>query len=214
MVLVDDQTLFAESLAYAIEHIAGELTVCARFSDGLAFLQALGSFAADVVLIDAAMPRMDGIAATERFYGRCPEIAVLLVAESPSKSVVERAFHAGARGVVFKQSGIETVIGAIHTVADGKRYLDSTISNDFRTNLKRADRQGTACCVESRLTQPQGEILRLVCDGMDELEIAGVLGISKNTVHVHKNNIMKSLGVHSKLDLLKYAIRNNLVTVE
>ena len=214
VVLVDDQTLFAESLAYAMEHIADELTVCARFSDGLAFVQALGSFAADVVLIDNSMPRMDGIAATKRFHDLHPETAVVLMADSAQKSVVERAFSAGARGVVFKQTGIETVIGAIHTVARGKRYLDSSLSNELRTNLRRADRQGGTCCIESELTQRQSEILGLVCDGMDEVEIAEALGISKNTVHVHKNNIMRSLGVHSKLGLLKYAIRNNLVTVE
>ncbi|TVR56841.1 MAG: DNA-binding response regulator [Spirochaetaceae bacterium] len=123
--------------------------------------------------------------------------------------LVERAINAGVRGYLLKDHAARDVVEAIVAVSRGDHWfrtgIPETLVNEFRYGSTKRSTSATG------LTPRQIEILRLICDGLTEREIADELCISHHTVHVHKNNIMQSLALHSKVDLLKYAVQHKLV---
>ena len=152
-----------------------------------------------VVVMDAAMPGMSGMAATRAIRAAAPDIAVLMLSMHSEETVVRQAMDAGARGYVLKNVVDLDLAAAIVRVAAGETLFDKTLVKPSLTGER------------SRLTPRELEVLQLICDGLSNKDIAARLTLSVNTVSVHRANIMNALGVHKTAELVVYALQHGLV---
>jgi DNA-binding NarL/FixJ family response regulator len=154
-------------------------------------------------VMDCALPKMDGMEATRRIKKQWPEIAILMLSMHAEETWVRLALESGANGYILKSAVDLDLADAIKRVAAGNTVLDPKVS---LTSVLKGERA-------SGLTAREVEILRLIVSGKSNKEIAVDLGLSVNTVAVHRANIMESLGIHNTAELVVYAIKNGLVTL-
>lgn len=207
--LVDDHRVLRDGLRLIIEEAEPPMEVTLLASSAHEALEKLETTEVQVLLTDIAMHGMDGLELARTVVHRRPEVRVIVLSMHDDAELVERAVHAGVRGYLLKDHAAREVVQAIVAVSRGEHWfrtgIPETVVNEFRFG------SGTRSTGSTELTPRQVEVLRLICDGMTEREIADELGISHHTVHVHKNNIMQSLQLHSKVDLVKYAVQHKLV---
>jgi DNA-binding NarL/FixJ family response regulator len=199
VLLVDDHALVRNALRRLLEDEA-DLTVVGEASDGFEAVQKARALRPKVVLMDCAMPGMDGLLATRAIVGTFPKIAVLILSMHSEDTWVRRAIAAGASGYVLKNAKNMDLAGAIKRVDAGERLFEPQASSS---------KNGRA----SALTRRELEILQLIVDGKSTKEIAMQLRISQNTVGVHRANIMSTIGVRKTAELVVYAIQNGLVNI-
>ncbi len=211
LVLADDHTIIRRGLRALIEETSPDMDVVAEASNGLEVLDIAGKERVDVFVIDIAMPKLDGISTTARLIKENPQARVVILSMYKDETVIERVVHNGARAFVLKDSSPIEVVNAIEAVYSGNYYFSPEISGQIVQSLLEGGRNKGGDAPEERLTERQQEILRLICDGRTEREIGDALNISHHTVHVHKNNIMNLLNLHSKVDLVKYAVKNRII---
>ena len=156
-----------------------------------------------VVVMDVAMPGTNGLAATKRILADDADVAILMLSMHSEETLVRQALDSGARGYILKNAIDLDLAGAVKRVAAGETVLDPAV--DRPASLKGERNHG--------LTPRELEVLQLVCSGMSNREVAEKLGLSINTVAVHRANIMNTLGVHKTAELVVYAISNGLVTL-
>ncbi len=156
-----------------------------------------------VVVMDVAMPGTNGLAATKRILADDPGVAILMLSMHSEETLVRQALDSGARGYILKNAIDLDLAAAVKRVAAGETVLDPAV--DRPASLKGERNHG--------LTPRELEVLQLVCSGMSNREVAEKLGLSVNTVAVHRANIMNTLGVHKTAELVVYAISNGLVTL-
>jgi DNA-binding NarL/FixJ family response regulator len=156
-----------------------------------------------VVVMDCALPGMNGLQATREIINESPETAVLMLSMHTESTWVRQAVEAGARGYVLKDALDLELGAAIRKVAAGETVFDPKVEQ--RSVLK-GERSGA-------LTPRELEVLQMIVDGKSNKEIAAVLDLSANTVAVHRANIMNALGIHKTAELVVYAIRAGLVNV-
>lgn len=204
--LADDHAVVRDGIRSIIEKRGDAIRVVAEASDGEEILRIAEEKPVDVYLLDIAMPRLSGIDTIERLIKIQPHARIIILSMYQDKILVERAFANGARGYLLKESATGEIIAAIREVHQGRYYLSPRISGflvEGFLNPKNQDGEK----LDAELTNRQRQVLQLIADGMTEKEIAGELNISANTVHVHKNTIMKKLGVHTTAALVKQAIK-------
>lgn len=153
-----------------------------------------------VVVMDAAMPGGGGLAATRAILEQAPVIAVLMLSMHSEQTVVQQALAAGARGYVLKNAIDLDLASAVRRVAAGEMVLDPALTPAAPLAGQR-----------SRLTPRELEVLRLICEGLSNRQIAAKLQVSANTISVHRANIMNALGLHKTAELVVYALQNGLV---
>jgi DNA-binding NarL/FixJ family response regulator len=154
-----------------------------------------------VIVMDCAMPGDNGLVATRTILAQIPEAAVLMLSMHSEETLVRQAIDAGARGYILKNAVDLDLGDAIKRVARGETVLDAALERAARLQGERA----------RVLTPREREVLQLICDGLSNREIAARLGLSPNTVAVHRANIMNTLGVHKTAELVAYALQNGLV---
>jgi DNA-binding NarL/FixJ family response regulator len=162
-------------------------------------------------VVDIEMPVLSGIEAMERLLKERPGSRVVILSMYRDRVLVERAFRAGARGYVLKESVAEDIVRAVQEVHQGKYWISPQISGylvDRLVSVKDAQEPGS---VNAVLTGRQREILKLIGDGLTEKEIGAKLNLSHNTVHVHKHRIMKTLDIHTKAELVRYALKHGII---
>jgi DNA-binding NarL/FixJ family response regulator len=157
----------------------------------------------NVIVMDCALPQINGIEATRRILAKFPDIAVLMLSMHSEDTLVRQSLEAGARGYILKNAMDLDLVAAIQKIAEGKTVLDPQIT--LTGNLKGERDTG--------LTPRELEILQHIVAGKSNKEIATDLGLSVNTVSVHRANIMDALGLHKTAELVVYAIKNGLVTL-
>jgi len=167
----------------------------------------------DVVLMDITMPDMDGVEATRQIKALAPEVNVLALTIHEEKAYFFEMLNAGASGYVPKRAPPDDLLAAIQVAARGEVYLHPTMAGLLvRDYLRRAqcDEEET----DEQLTPRQREVLTLIAEGLSNREIGERLGISVKTVERHRENIMRRLNLHSRTELVKYAIRKGLIQLE
>jgi two-component system response regulator NreC len=154
---------------------------------------------------------LNGIETTVRLLKQNPSVKVIMLSMYKDKVLVEKAIRSGARGYLLKESATEEIVKAIDEVYAGRYYFSPDVSGYLVHGFLHPTGDGEGATAESALTDRQREILKLICDGYTEKEIGEELNISYHTVHVHKNNIMKALDIHSKAELIKYAVKHQII---
>jgi DNA-binding NarL/FixJ family response regulator len=202
VLLVDDHALVRRGFRLMLDDDS-EIEVAAEASDGEEAVRLAEKIQPRVIVMDCALPKMDGMEATRRIKKQWPEIAVLMLSMHSEDTWVRLALESGANGYILKSAVDMDLADAIKRVAAGNTVLDPRVSLPAVLKGERA----------SGLTNREVEILRLIVGGKSNKEIAVDLGLSVNTVAVHRANIMENLGIHNTAELVVYAIKNGLVNL-
>jgi two-component system NarL family response regulator len=206
LLLADDHKIVREALRSVLEKEA-DIEIAGEAGDGEATLTLARDLAPDVVVMDIAMPGINGIEATRRIIAANPAIRVLALSTYFDRNFVIQMLEAGATGYISKAAGRDELLRGIRSVAAGKPYLCQDIAAMLVKNPSGGDEGGG-----ERLGRREVQVLQLIADGKTSAEIAARLYISTSTVEVHRRNIMRKLDLHSVAELTKYAIRHGLVS--
>jgi len=202
VLLVDDHSLVRRGFRRMLED-EPDIRVIGEASDGKEAIELTRSLKPQVVVMDCALPEINGLQATRKILSFAPETLVLMLSMHTEDTWVRQAMDAGARGYVLKNAMDLELGTAIRRIVKGETVLDAQLSP--KETLKGERNSG--------LTAREVEILQLICEGKSNKEIATQLDLSVNTVAVHRANIMDALGIHKTAELVVYAIRNGLVNV-
>ncbi len=207
VLVVDDHAILREGIRSLLER-QDDMVVVGEAGDGQEALRQAALTQPDLVLMDLAMPGMDGLEATRRLTKSHPHIRVLILTQHDNREYVTPALHAGAAGYVLKRSGGREVVNAIRQVMHGVAILDSELAQKLGgSEDEGADEQDPA----AHLTEREAQILRLVVDGLSSKEIGQRLNISPKTASVHRTNIMSKLGVRNAADLVRSVMQRRLL---
>ncbi|MGB8889224.1 MAG: response regulator transcription factor [Candidatus Korobacteraceae bacterium] len=205
LVIADDHRLLADACRRLLEP---EFQVVAVVTDGRALINAAVTLKPDIVIVDIAMPLLNGLDAAERIKQRLPSVKLVFLTMSNDAELAAEAFRRGAAAYVLKQSSADELVTAIRKVQCGQSYLSPLITRETVTLL--LDR-GKCRDDSRRLTGRQSEILQLLAEGMSMKLTASVLGITPGTVAFHKYRMMETLGVKTNAELLRYAMNHGLL---
>jgi DNA-binding NarL/FixJ family response regulator len=212
VLICDDHALFRRGLLMVLEDELG-VEVVAEAENGREAVEMTENFAPDVVLMDVRMPRLDGIGATRRIADSHPSARIIMLTVSDDEEDLFEAVKAGATGYLLKEISIEEVADAIRAVVNGNSLLSPSMASKLITEFgelaKRADNPPDLPA--PRLTARELEVLRLVAEGMSNRDVATELTISENTVKNHVRNILEKLHLHSRMEAVMYAVRENLL---
>ena len=201
VLLVDDHALVRRGFRRLLEDDPA-ITVVGEASTAAEAVRLVGELYPHVVVMDCAMPAESGLSATRTILSRTPSVAVLMLSMHSEDTLVRQAMDAGARGYILKNALDLDLADAVRRVAAGETVIDKSL-------VKPPALQGER---SRSLTPRELEVLQLLCDGLSARDIAGRLGLSVNTVAVHRANIMTTLGVHKTSELILYAFKRGLVT--
>jgi len=202
VLLVDDHSLVRRGFRRMLEDEA-DIEVIGEAGDGEESVKLAKKLRPQVVVMDCALPGMNGLDATRQIIDQSPETSVLMLSMHSESTWVRQAIEAGAKGYVLKNAMDLELGPAIRKIAAGETIFDPKVEQ--KTAL-RGERN-------SALTQRELEVLQMIVDGKSNKEIAVALELSANTVAVHRANIMNTLGIHKTAELVVYAIRAGLVNV-
>jgi DNA-binding NarL/FixJ family response regulator len=202
VLLVDDHSLVRRGFRRMLED-ESDMDVVGEASDGEEAVQQAQLLKPRVIVMDCALPQMNGIQATRKILEFAPQTLILMLTMHIEDTWVRQALEAGAKGYVLKNALDLELSSAIRRMVNGETVLDGQLS--LQQSLKGERGSG--------LTVREVEILQLICDGKSNKEIAAQLDLSVNTVAVHRANIMDALGIHKTAELVVYAIRNGLVNI-
>jgi DNA-binding NarL/FixJ family response regulator len=209
VVLADDHAILREGLRSLLS-LQEDIDVIGEASDGQAAIELVSRLRPDVVVMDIAMPVMDGLEATRRLKQEHPETRVLILTQHDNREYVFSLLQAGASGYVLKRAGGAEVITAIRSVFKEGAFLPPGIAREVMERYIQHPHEGTG---RPRLTEREKEVLRLIAEGKSNKEIAESLCLSIKTVAAHRANIIEKLDIHSRAELVKYAIRQGLTSV-
>jgi two-component system, NarL family, response regulator NreC len=211
ILLADDHTVVRDGLRALLEKQA-DMSVVAEAADGRDSVRLAEEQSPDVVVMDIAMPNMNGIEATRRILSNNPRTAVVILSMHQDESYVLRSLKAGAKGYLLKDSLRSDVIDAIRQVAQGRSFLTKKVSRLLQEDYIRELEQRGLDDSYDLLTEREREILQLVAEGRTNKEVAGLLNVSLTTVETHRTHILQKLGLHSVPELILYAVRKGIIS--
>jgi DNA-binding NarL/FixJ family response regulator len=207
--LAEDHVLVRQGFRRMLEDDP-RVSVVGEASTGLGAVQQCTKLKPDVVVMDVLMPDLGGFEATAEILKDNPETQVLILSMYSNPAYVKKAFDAGAKGYILKDALEVDLAQAVVTVAQGGAYMSPAISKLMIENLKTGSLQAGTDAYDT-LTLREKEVLQLIAQGKSNKEIAALLGISPNTVAVHRSHLMERLGVHRTAELVLYAVQKGLV---
>lgn len=208
VMLADDHAVVRDGLRALLEG-GNELQVIGVAGNGREAVAEALRLRPDIVIMDIAMPELDGVEATRRIVERSPETRVLILSMYLSAEHIYRALQAGAQGYVLKESAGEEVVDAIRALRAGKRYLSHRITE---TVIDDYLREGTNVSPLDSLSLRERDVLQLVVEGRTNAAIAQALSLSPKTVETYRARIMKKLKVRDTVELVKFSMRHGLIS--
>ena len=211
--LVDDHAVVRDGLRLLLE-AQDDIKVIGDAANGREAVQQVEQLHPDVVVMDIAMPELNGIEATRQIREVCPSAQVVVLSMHYTSEHIFRALQAGARGYLLKESAGIEVINAVRTVHAGQRYLSQKISDKVIDNYVRQREAAETTSPLARLSPRERQILQLVVEGESSAEIASALSLSRKTVETYRSRLMRKLGISDLPSLVKFAIRQGLTSLE
>ena len=209
VILADDHQLVRQGMRALLES-QGTISVIAEASDGLEVIRLVEKLQPDVVLLDLMMPGLNGLEVTRQI---AKSTKVLIVSMHANEAYVLEALWNGAFGYVLKDSNAQELIQAVRSVAEGHKYLSTQLSEraiEFYTLKK----QPAEFEPYDTLTTREREVFQLMAQGLSNNDISLKLSISPRTVEIHKSNVMHKLNLNSQVDIVRFAIRKGILSLE
>jgi DNA-binding NarL/FixJ family response regulator len=211
--LADDHAIVREGVK-ALLNLADDMEVVGEAADGREAIERAVELEPDVAVMDIAMPGLGGLEATLEIRKRCPRTRILVLSQYDDREYVRRFLKAGVSGYVLKKSAASDLTGAIRSVFRGGLVLDPDVAREaMREHDGTGEGTGGADPYES-LTDREKQVLKLVADGKSNKEVADLLGISVKTAMSHRERVMEKLDVHSRTELIRFAIRQGIIRVD
>jgi len=211
ILLCEDHAIVRQGLCQLLE-TEGNFEVIGHAQTGREAVLLAAKLGPDVILMDIAMPELNGLEATRQILAARPAAKIVILSAHSDDEYVERATAVGAVGFLEKQTSAEILIKAIHEVAKGKRFYSPTVAKRLHDGQRRSvDRDGQARPHATRLTSRETEVLQLVAEGKANKQVAGLLDISIKTVEKHRQHLMDKLNIHDTAGLTRYAIATGVI---
>jgi DNA-binding NarL/FixJ family response regulator len=207
VLLADDHTLFLQGISKLLE---SEIEVVGTVQDGRALTAAVERLKPDVVLLDIAMPLLNGLDAARSLKKKLPSVKIIFLTMHMNPAYVAEAFRAGGSGYLLKGCEVSELVAAIREVLKGHAYVTPLVTKETLDSLLHSGSRGGDRRSSTQLTGRQREVLQLLAEGRTTKEVAQLLNISVRTVEFHKSNLMEQLGLHSRAELIKYAIASGI----
>jgi DNA-binding NarL/FixJ family response regulator len=210
VLLADDHTVMRNGLRLLLER-QPNLVVVGEASDGRETVRLAESIAPEVIVMDIAMPNLNGIEAARQITAARPETAIVILSMHSDESYVIRALKAGARAYLLKDSAEGDLIAAIHAITDGKSFFSPAISRILVEDYMRQLEQKHVEDTYELLTGREREILQLLAEGKTNKEVAVILNLSVYTIETHRTHILQKLNLHNVPELILYAVRKGII---
>jgi two-component system, NarL family, response regulator NreC len=211
ILLADDHTVVRKGLRMLLENHAG-FQVIAEASHGREAVALAEEHRPDVVVIDVAMPMLNGIEAARQISSKLPHAAVVFLSMHSDEGYVLKALKAGARGYLLKDSAEHDLIKAVAAVSQGKSFFSPAISKMLVEDYVRQMQERKLEDSYDLLTTRERELVQLLAEGKNNKDVANLLNLSLHTVETHRSNIFQKLNLHSGAELILYAIRKGVIT--
>ncbi len=213
VILADDHHLVRQGIRALLEN-AGDIEVVGEAADGQEAIELVADLTPDVVVMDVAMPRRDGLQATERIRALYVATQVVILSMYSDQTLVRQALRNGAKGYLLKRSLSQELLLAVRAASQGQTYLSPGISGPIVSDFLRLQAEAEEPGAFERLTPREREVLQLVTEGHTNRAIAQILNISVRTVEKHRANLMSKLDIHDLAGLVRFAIKHGLVLLD
>ena len=211
--LADDHAVVRDGLRVLLE-AQPDISVIGDAANGRETVRLVAQLCPDIVVMDIAMPDLNGIEATRQVCEACPSAQVIILSIHSTTEHIFRALQAGARGYLLKESAGIEVVNAVRAVHAGHRYLSQKISDRLIDDYVRQRQAAEARGPLARLSPREREVLQLVVEGKSNAEIAGILSLSLKTVETYRSRLMRKLGISDLPSLVKFAVQHGLTPLE
>ena len=212
VLVVDDHTIVRDGIC-ALLALAGDIEVVGEATNGNEALNKVRELNPDVVLMDISMPIMGGLEATRRISKEFPRTKVLVLTQYDDKEYFFPVIESGASGFISKAAASSELPTGIRSVHRGDSYLSPSVTRLLVENYQHTASDRASQDPFNHLTTREREIFKLLAEGHSTQEIADILVITPKTVEGHKTNLMLKLGVHNRIELVKYALRKGVITI-
>jgi DNA-binding NarL/FixJ family response regulator len=213
ILVADDHEVVRRGLCSLLESQPG-WQICGEASDGRELLKLAGELRPDIIVLDVAMPNLNGLEATRQILKANPKAKVLVLTLHDSDQLIHEVLTAGAAGFVLKSDAARDLAAAVEALRQGKTYFTSKVATMVLNGFLKGGPGALSGGSVSPLTAREREIVQLLSEGKSAKEVAVALNISVKTAETHRSNIMRKLDIHSVSELVLYAVRNNIVNVE
>ena len=210
ILIADDHELIRKGLVATLAEVPG-WTVVAQAENGRQAVELAQSTHPDIVILDMTMPELNGLEATRQILATRSGERVLILTAHESEQLVREVLNAGAQGYVLKSDAGRALVAAVEALLDGRPFFTSKVARIVLDGFLRSP-EGTAADPAQGLSPREREIVQLLAEGKSNKEVARALGITVKTAETHRSNIMRKMQFASLSDLIRYAIRNNIVS--
>jgi len=211
ILIADDHGIVRKGLRLQLEQNSA-FEVVGEATDGREAVRMAEELLPDIVIMDIAMPNLNGIQATAQLAKKSPQIGVIILSMYSDETYLTRTLAVGAKGYLLKESADMDLDNAVRAVAQGKPFFSPAIANTLLEDYMRQLQQRGLEDSYDLLTGREKEILQLLAEGKSNKEIANMLNLSTNTVETHRTRIMQKLNLHSSAEIVLYAVRKRIIS--